>query len=114
MRSFRPIALAAALLLLPALGPAHAAGDHGLEQVLIESASTPAQHLALAEHFRAKAAQAKREAEGHRSMAKSYVNTKAVAGPQSAEHCTKAAESYDALAAQYEQLAAEHEAQAKK
>ena len=90
-----------------------AEGDHGLEQVLIESASTPAQHKALANHFRAKAADARQEAERHRSMAKTYAGTKAPMAGSQKEHCEKLAETYDAQAKQYDELAALHDAEAK-
>jgi hypothetical protein len=47
MHSLRPIAVVLVLALSPA--PSFAAGEeHSLEQILIESASTPAQHQALA------------------------------------------------------------------
>ena len=63
MYAFRVFALALALAL--SSSAALAAGDHGLEEVLIESASTPAQHEALAAYFRGEAAAARKEAKQH-------------------------------------------------
>ena len=113
MQWFRAVALCAALVL--GVSPVFAgSGEHGLEQVLIESASTPAQHHALAQHFSAKAAAARREAERHRSMAKTYGGTKLVIAEAQREHCTDLAASYEAQATQYDAMAAAHEAEAKK
>jgi hypothetical protein len=107
------IAVLALALVVP--GPsAFAAEEHGLEQVLIESASTPAEHQALADHFRARAGSARRAAEHHRAMAKSYAGGKAAVAESQRAHCTKLAESFDAQAAEYDELAAIHDAEAKK
>jgi hypothetical protein len=107
------VAILAVALVLPA-SLALAAGEHGLEQVLIESASTPAQHKALADHFRAEAASARREAERHRAMAKSYGGGKLVVAEAQRKHCENLAKSFDAQAADYDELAAAHDAEAKK
>ena len=112
MYLFRAVAFA--LVLALSGSAALAAGEHGLEEVLIESASTPAQHQALATHFHAKAAAAREEAERHRSMAKSYGGTKLVAAEAQRQHCTDLAQSLDAQAKLYDELAAGHEAEAKK
>jgi len=111
MSMLRVAILAFALVLPGSL--ALAAGEHGLEQVLIESASSPAQHQALADHFRAQAAGARREAERHRTMAKSYGGGKPPAEAQR-KHCENLAKSFDAQAADYDALAAAHDAEAKK
>jgi hypothetical protein len=90
------------------------ADDHGLEQILAETATTPAQHQALAKYYRAKAADAKAEAESHRAMAKNYSAGASVPmARQRAEHCGKLASLADSEAAEYEKLAVSHEAQAK-
>jgi len=111
MYAFRAVAFALALAL--SSSAAFAAGEHGLEEVLIESAATPAQHQALAAHFHAKAAAAREEAERHRSMAKSYGGTKLVVAEAQRKHCTDLAQSLDAQAKLYDELAAGHEAEAK-
>ena len=111
MSMLRTAVLALALVVPASL--AFAAEEHGLEQVLIESASTPAQHQALADHFRARAAEARREAERHRAMAKSYGGGKAAVAASQRAHCDKLAESFDAQAKEYDELAAIHDAAAK-
>lgn len=88
--------------------------DHGLEEVLIESASTPAQHQALAKHFKAKAEAARKEAENHRAMAKTYTGTKLTMREAMTKHCADLAASYDAQAKAYDAMAAAHEEAAKK
>jgi len=88
--------------------------DHGLEEVLIESATTPVQHQALANYFRAKAEAARKEAERHRSMAKAYGGTKLVIAEAQRKHCTDLAASYEAQAKDYDAMAAAHDAEAKK
>jgi hypothetical protein len=93
------------------------ADDLTLEQVLIESANTPAQHQALADHFRARAGEARHEAQRHRSMAKSYTGGRAapspVAGYQSS-HCNKLAATFDEQAKEYDALAEIHAKEAAK
>jgi hypothetical protein len=89
------------------------ADDSALEQVLVSTATTPAQHQALAKYYHSKAAGAKAEAENHRSMLKSYSGVSMSAGKAQAEHCNKLASLSDSQAAEYEKLAASHEAQAK-
>lgn len=113
MTWFRALALGMTLGIAP-LASVAAAQEHGLEQVLVESASTPAQHEALAKHYRRRAEASKADAASHRAMAKSYSGTKAATAKAMSDHCTKLASLSDDEAAQYEALAAEHEAAAKK
>jgi hypothetical protein len=113
MRSLRiAVALAAALAFVGV--PAFGQGEHDLEQVLIESADTPAEHQALAAHFRAKAAAARAEAKDHRSMAESYGGTKLVVAAAQRKHCNDIAASLEAQAKSYDELAAAHAAEAEK
>jgi hypothetical protein len=112
MHALRALTVALAIALPGAA--AYAEGDHDLEQVLVESASTPAQHQALANHFRAKAAAARKGAEEHRAMAKTYGGSKLVIAEAQRKHCTDLAQSLDAQAKLYDELAAGHEAEAKK
>jgi hypothetical protein len=112
MYAFRALAFALAFAL--SSGAAFAAVDHGLEEVLIESATTPAQHEALASYFHAKAAAARQDAERHRSMGKAYGGTKLVIAESQRKHCADLAQSLDAQAKLYDELAAAHEAEAKK
>jgi predicted phage gp36 major capsid-like protein len=80
-------------------------------EVLIESASTPAEHRALAAHFRSKAEEARQQAEKHRNMAKRYGTTKG--GVSRKPHCNEIAANYDEIAVQSDALAASEEAAAK-
>ena len=113
MHLLRPIALALVLAFFAA--PSLAVGEeHSLEQILIESASTPAQHQALASHFRAKAEAARAEAKEHRSMAESYGGTKLVVAAAQRKHCNELAANLESQAKLYDELAAAHEAEAKK
>jgi hypothetical protein len=113
MSVFHALMLGAALVVVP-LATVAVADDEAVVNVLIESANTPAQHQALANYFKAKAAVATREAADHRAMAKSYSGQKATLSAAQAEHCNKLAALSDSQAAEYEQLSATHEAAAKK
>ena len=87
-----------------------------LEDLAIEGANTPAQHEALADHFRAKAADARAEAKRHESMAKSYGlgPVKLTQKAQMQQHCKKIAANAESTAAEYEAMAKVHEDEAKK
>jgi hypothetical protein len=111
MSLFRALILAA---LVAPLATVAVADDEAVVGALIESASTPAQHQALANYFKTKAVAAKKEAADHRAMAKSYSGQKATVSAAQAEHCNKLATLSDSQAAEYEQLAATHEGAAKK
>jgi hypothetical protein len=88
----RLIFLAAALALLAGpLTPSARAADESLEQVLVESATTPQQHAALANYYAAKATAARKDAEEHRAMAKSYGGGKATQLAAMKDHCDKLA-----------------------
>jgi hypothetical protein len=113
MSAFRSAIFATALVLAPVLLAADArANDSDLEQVLIETASTPQQHQALANHFRAKAAQERKEAALHRQMGKAYSGGRATIAQSQSQHCAKIAEMKEASAAEYEKLAEAPEAEA--
>jgi hypothetical protein len=112
MRASRTAVLALAF----ALGtPAFAEGGQELERILIETASTPARHQALADHYRERAAASRREAERHRGMAKVYSRRRQGRSPGlPGTHCTKLAGRFDAQAEHYDALAAAHDVEAKK
>jgi hypothetical protein len=113
----RTIATAAAACLLAfapaaAWAQASAGGSGDLLQVLVESASTPEQHQALARYFRAKAADARALAELHTSMSRSYQG-KPGELREMRKHCDEIVKLNQQLAAQYESLAKAEEAAAK-
>ena len=108
---FRAAALALALALASTW--AFAESGHDMEETMIESASTPAQHEALAQHFHGKAEEARKEAKRHLSMGKSYAGrTWTVAASQS-KHCKELAANLESQAKLYDELAAGHESEAK-
>lgn len=89
-------------------------GSHSLEQVLVETAQTAAEHQALAHHFRANAADARDEAALHEKMGKGYMTGKATERMQMQRHCKKIADSFKAQAAEYDAMANLHDTEAKK
>jgi len=111
-RSLASWILAGALLLgAPLLAAAQGmhSGTAGLEQVLAASADTPAEHQALADHYKAKAAEARSEAEAHRSMAAHYAGSlKPTVADQQKAHCKTLAASFDEQAKAYDELAKAH------
>ncbi len=105
--------LLGALALSPGLAAA-GEGAHSLEQLVVEMAHSPADHAALAAHYRAKAAAAKAEAKRHESMGRTYSGGKFFQRSAMQAHCKKIAASNTAAAAEYEALATLHEEEAKK
>jgi len=83
-----------------------------LERALIESASTPNAHRALASYYRGKADEARKTAELHRSMGKAYSGMKVVLMQQQQEHCKRLASLETKKAKEYTALAAGHDAEA--
>ena len=108
----------ALLLGMVALAPASALAQGGtgasLEQLVIEMADTPAEHAAVAKHYRALAAQARSEAARHDSMGRAYAGRKLAESQKMKQHCAKLAAENNAMAAEYDALAALHEAESKK
>ena len=115
----------AAILVLGALalapGLAVADESHSLEAAVVESATTSAEHAALTAHFRAKAADARREARQHDTMAGAYGppgSGKTTWGTiqrrqKMADHCKRLSQHNNAIAQDFDALAALHDEQAK-
>jgi hypothetical protein len=99
--------------MLPAIGLAADAPAPSLEQVLIESATTPKAHAALANYYTAQAAAARKEAEEHRAMAKAGGGGKASQIAAMKEHCDKLATLYDDQAKEFDAMASMHQGMAK-
>lgn len=95
-------------------GVVAAADEHSLEHVLVESAQSAADHLALAHHYRAKAAEARAEAAIHEKMGRTYAQGKATERARMQTHCQKIADSFKAQAVEYDEMASVHEAEAKR
>jgi len=110
MRRLAQIFIVSVALLVGAAAFAQAEGGDIVE-VLIESASPPAEHQALAAHFRSQAEEARHQAERHRKMAKRYGTTKG--GASRRPHCNQLAANYDDMATEYDALAADEDAAAK-
>jgi hypothetical protein len=84
---------------------------------MIEHAKTAADHEAIATEYEKKAADAKKEADLHRKMEKSYTVGGAAGGKGTAtalpQHCAALAKHYDELAQEYTTLAKAHRDMAK-
>jgi len=114
MSGVRVLVVCLGLGLLPTgLATANDAADHGLEQLLIESATTPEQHLALANYFKARATAAREDAAYHRRMGASYSGGKLATLQAQKAHCDKLATLAESAAGEYDALAKAHEALAK-
>lgn len=98
------------LAMLPTVALAE---DASLEQVLIESASTPKQHQALATYYAGKAAAARKDAEYHRAMGKAYGGAKASQIAMMKDHCEKLAALADDQAKEFDAMASMHRDMAK-
>jgi hypothetical protein len=100
-------------VLCGSLGQFADAGDASLEQALIEGASTPQQHAALANYYEARAADERKDAEAHRAMGKSYAGTKMTQAAAMKDHCDKLAKAAEEQAKEYDALATAHRSMAK-
>jgi hypothetical protein len=88
----------------------------------IESATTPADHEALAAYYEGEAKQARAKADEHRRMAAAYRSFRVPAGTKGNRsglqrtmpgHCDRVVASYTAAADEYEAMAAAHREAAK-
>jgi len=104
-------ALAAALLVAPRRAVADTDSDSH-EQAMVEAAKTPADHAALATHFREEASKARSRSQHHELMAKAYSGKQGFTAAR--PHCLRLAKTYEEAAVEYERLAELHDAEAKK
>lgn len=100
------------LALSPGVSVAEESG-HSLEEVVVEQADTPAEHAALARHFRAKAEEARAEAKRHEGMSRAYGAGKLTQRQGMKKHCTNISQNLATVAADYDALAKVHEEAAK-
>jgi hypothetical protein len=112
MRRLTVLTATLALFAAP-LAPVAFAHDTELEKALIESASTPKEHAALAHYYEGKAAEARKAAEEHREMGKTYSGVKATQLAAMKDHCDKLAAADEAEAKEYDAMAAAHKEMAK-
>jgi hypothetical protein len=74
---------------------------------LIQTATTPEDHMKIADYYQKKAGEAEVSAHSHASMAASYENRgKPMPGP--AKHCSNLSKDYKKAAEEYKALAVEH------
>ena len=111
--------LLGALALTPGLAVAE---EHeSLEQLVVEMAKTPAEHAALASHYRAEAAKAQAGVREHEAMARSYMpsgQSKISWGTikqrqKMADHCKRLSQASESMAKEYDALAKLHDEEAK-
>jgi hypothetical protein len=88
------------------------AQQHDPEHLIIEMANTPAEHRAVARHYKLKADEAREEARRHEAMGRLYATGRS-ARPGGREHCENIAAKLEEVAAEYEALADLHEEQSK-
>jgi hypothetical protein len=86
--------------------------DVGLEHLVIEMASTRAEHEAVARYYAGKAEEARGEMRRHEQMARSYSTSRSSQPQQMRNHCLKLVEKYGEIAAEYDELAKLHEEEA--
>jgi hypothetical protein len=102
-----------ALALSPALSQAEE-DSHPLEQLAVETAQTPAQHIALAQHYREEAREARDSMHRHERMARSYAGGKSARKVPMERHCKSLAEKYAEMSEEYDALAKLHQEEATK
>ena len=103
--------LLGALAIAP--GIAGAEDDKSLEQLVVETADTKAEHEALANYYEREAADARKLANRHKSMGRAYVGGKSMNNQAMSSHCNKIAEQQEAIAKEYEEMAKMHRDEAK-
>ena len=109
---FAAAALLGALALSPGAAPAEEEAG-SLEEVVVESAHTPADHLALAAYYRAQADEARAAAQRHQVMGRAYLRGKSGGARPYQSHCRRISEQQEAIAQEYEALAKLHDEEAK-
>jgi len=107
------VLLGVLLIPFPGLAAAEEEGQ-SLELLVVEMATTPAEHAALAKYYHAKAEHARAEANRHQSMGRAYLGGKSMQRQAFQNHCRKITEQEQAMAQEYEALAKLHEEEAKK
>ena len=113
IRTFAAGLALASLAIAP--GPSAAEeGGHSLEQVVVEMASTPEEHAALAAHYRAKANEARAQMRNPEGMVRPYNGGKLVLKQRMKRHCDNIVQEYATMAKEYEGLAQLHAEEAKK
>ena len=112
-RRFAIALLLGALAVAPGFAGAEEEEGASLEQLMVESAHTKAEHQALAKYYTEKAADARKLASRHHSMHRAYLGSKGMNKQAFVDHCNRLAEEQEAIAKEYDALAKLHEEEAK-
>ena len=91
--------------------PTQEQSEMPLTDHLVESASEPADHEALARHFRIEADKLRMMALAHRSMGDSYRRSKLRKAEEQKEHCERIAALEEQISREFEELSKAHEAE---
>jgi len=110
------LVISAAVPLLASRASAHEGHDapemnDPSEATMLENAKTPADHAALAAHYRERAGKARAEQAHHRLMAQAYGGKQGVVAGRS--HCRRLSKQFGEVADEYDALARVHEEAAK-
>jgi hypothetical protein len=99
--------IATFLLFSFVMGVPGKASDEAEINKLIQTATTPEDHMKIADYYQKKAEEMEVSAHSHASMAASYENRdKSLPGP--AKHCSNLSKDYKQAAKEYRAMAAEH------
>jgi len=90
------------------------AQDHTLEHLVIEMASSTAEHNAVSRHYSAQAEAARQDVRRHEEMARIYGGGGRTGQPQMRRHCEQLAKKFEEIAVEYDQLAQLHADEARK
>jgi hypothetical protein len=85
-----------------------------LEEIVVETAQSKAQHQALANYYAGQAADARKLANRHKGMSRAYLGSKGGNTQPMGNHCKKIADQQEAMAKEYDALAKLHEDEAAK
>lgn len=101
--------LAGSLAALALLGAMTAAAGDRVTPSQIATATTSAQHEAIAQAYEDEAAASEKRAESHATMAQTYrMGPNKSSGASMGNHCGRLEETYRSAAAEYRMLAKEH------
>jgi hypothetical protein len=103
-------AVACGMLIAP--GVTLAQDETTLEHLVVEMASTPAEHEAVARHYAARADEARQEMRRHERMARAYTASKTSQPQRMRNHCLALASKYGEIATEFDELAKLHEGEA--
>jgi hypothetical protein len=95
-----------AFLAAPAISQAP---QHDIEHLVVEMASTPQEHQAVAGHYRMRAQEARDEARRHQEMGRIYAARRGTTPQVGRQHCERLAQKYNEIATDFDALAELHD-----